>query len=383
MRIPLHVLRSAILIVSCLAATRAADIDDINAALDRLAAVRSDGTGNAEAAAAWRVVSRIPPARLADVLRAMDRTAGPLGRNWLRAAFETAVDRTLDAGKTIPAAPIETFLWERQHVPLARELAYSLLVRLDPRAARKLLPRLLDDPSVELRRRAVAVVIDRAERLLEANDRAAAVKALQRALLAARDKDQVQHIARQLRKLGRDVDLPRHFGFLTHWRLIGPFDNSARAGYATRYPPEKELDAEGVYDGKEGRKVRWIEYTTTDDFGMVDLNKPLGKKKEVVGYAWTTFHADRPRRVELRLGCKNAWKLWLNGKLVFARDEYHRGMKMDQYRFPVELKAGPNEILVKVCQNEQVEPWTVEWQFQLRVCDATGTAILPAGDSAR
>jgi hypothetical protein len=39
------------------------------------------------------------------------------------------------------------------------------------------------------------------------------------------------------------------------------------------------------------------------------------------------------------------------------------------------LKKGGNTILVKACQNEQVEDWTVQWQFQLRVCDATGTAI--------
>ena len=35
-------------------------------------------------------------------------------------------------------------------------------------------------------------------------------------------------------------------------------------------------------------------------------------------------------------------------------------------------------ILVKACQNEQTEKWTVEWEFQLRVCDSTGTAILAA-----
>jgi hypothetical protein len=31
---------------------------------------------------------------------------------------------------------------------------------------------------------------------------------------------------------------------------------------------------------------------------------------------------------------------------------------------------------VKCCQDEQKEEWTVEWEFQLRVCDSTGTAIL-------
>jgi hypothetical protein len=75
------------------------------------------------------------------------------------------------------------------------------------------------------------------------------------------------------------------------------------------------------------------------------------------------------------LGCKNAWKIWLNGTLLFSRDEYHRGQKMDQYKLKCRLKKGPNDLLVKCCQNEQTESWTVEWEFQLRVCDGAGTGI--------
>ena len=35
-----------------------------------------------------------------------------------------------------------------------------------------------------------------------------------------------------------------------------------------------------------------------------------------------------------------------------------------------------NTILIKLCQNEQMQNWTKEWEFQIRVCDPTGTAIL-------
>jgi len=98
----------------------------------------------------------------------------------------------------------------------------------------------------------------------------------------------------------------------------------------------------------------------------------------VAGYAYAEFHSNAARPVELRLGCKNAWKVWLNGKFLFGRDEYHRGMEIDQYRMPVELKPGKNVILVKVCQNELVEEWTREWEFQLRVTDSLGTPIASA-----
>jgi len=168
--------------------------------------------------------------------------------------------------------------------------------------------------------------------------------------------------------------LTRHFGFLVDWQMAGPFHNKDRAGFAAVFGPEKNAALSVTYDGMKG-KVKWQPYSTDDEYGMVDFNKPYGDLKEVTGYAQTEFVSLTDRPAELRLGCKNAWKIWLNGELVFERDEYHRGMRIDQYQLPVQLEKGSNTILVKACQNEQVEDWTVQWQFQLRVCDATGTAI--------
>ena len=77
------------------------------------------------------------------------------------------------------------------------------------------------------------------------------------------------------------------------------------------------------------------------------------------------------------MGCINANKVWLNGELLTANDVYPAGMELDQYRAKAQLRAGSNTILVKVCQNEQTESWAQRWSFQLRVCDAQGTAVLP------
>jgi hypothetical protein len=50
-------------------------------------------------------------------------------------------------------------------------------------------------------------------------------------------------------------------------------------------------------------------------------------------------------------------------------------MRMDQHVGAGVLHAGRNEILVKICQNEQTEDWAQSWSFQLRVCDASGVAV--------
>jgi hypothetical protein len=161
---------------------------------------------------------------------------------------------------------------------------------------------------------------------------------------------------------------------LTSWHVIGPFENAERKGFDTPFAPESEIDLKKSYDGK-GKTVVWQPVESKDDYGKMDLNKPLTALKEATAYAFTSLNADQERDVELRLGCKNAWKIWINGTLLFSRDEYHRGQKMDQYKLKCRLKKGPNDLLVKCCQNEQTESWTVEWEFQLRVCDGAGTGI--------
>ena len=95
-----------------------------------------------------------------------------------------------------------------------------------------------------------------------------------------------------------------------------------------------------------------------------------------MAYAYAEFLADRPRDAELRLGCITANKLWLNGELLTANNVYHSGTQIDQYVSRGRLRAGQNAILLKICQNDQTEPWAQNWQFQLRVCDPIGTAIL-------
>jgi hypothetical protein len=110
--------------------------------------------------------------------------------------------------------------------------------------------------------------------------------------------------------------------------------------------------------------------------GIVDLNKAIGKHMGVIGYAYAEFIAEREGDVELRLGCINGNKIWLNGKLLTANHVYHTGQQVDQYVGKGRLVAGRNTILLKIAQNEQKEDWAQNWQFQLRVCDRIGTAIL-------
>ncbi len=346
------------------------------APLATLQKVGPEGAGNAEAAAAWQELSALGPDSIVPILSAMEGS-GLLARNWMRAAVEAIAEREQKASAQLPADALKTFLLDRSQEPNARRLAYDLYSQIDAEASAALVPGMIDDPSPALRREAVARLLAEGRTQLEAGDSEKSRTTLLAALDAAREVDQIDAITKLLReKLQQKVDLPRHFGFLSHWHLIGPFDNTDRAGFDTVYPPELGIDLAAEYPGKGGSPVKWQAYATPDDYGKVDFNQPYGPLKQVTGYAYTEFTSAEARDAQIRLGCKNAWKVWCNGELLFGRDEYHRGQRIDQYTMPVKLKAGKNTLLVKACQNEQEQDWTVQWEFQLRVCDATGTAIL-------
>jgi hypothetical protein len=352
---------------------------EITDAIQILKAVGPEGKGNVEAAAAWKTLAGSDAAALRPILEAMDG-ANDFALNWLRAAVDAVFSREQTAGGKLPVADLGKFLLETRHHPRARRLAFELIARVDPSTADKLLAGMLNDPSLEIRYDALHKAIDQAEQSINASNRIGATLLFQQALNYARDVKQIDGIAKRLDELGQPVDLLKQLGFLTQWKIIGPFDNTGRKGFETIYPPEQKIDFAAEYEGKAG-KVRWKDYIVTHKYGKVDMNQAYGKLKEVTAYATSDFISERTQPVELRLGGKNSWKVWLNDKFLFGRDEYHFDSEIDQYSMPAELRPGCNTILVKVCQNEELETWTVEWDFQLRVTDSLGTPIVPAAAS--
>jgi hypothetical protein len=342
--------------------------------LAALQKVGAEGDGHAAAIEAWPVVAQASPEQLPEILASM-RDENRLATNWVRAAVDAIAERTLASGGSLPVESLEAYIADRNHSSHSRRLAYEWLVRVDEQARQRWLPKLLDDPSLELRRDAVAARFD-AGKAITSSDKPQAVALLREALKFARDKDQVDEVAKALRDAGETVDLPTHFGFLMNWHLIGPFDNRNDIGWDQAYPPEQEQKLDTEYTGMEGA-VRWTPAATTQEYGELNLNDLLGKHKGAVAYAVTYFDAQEERPAELRLGCINANKVWLNGELLTANHVYHAGESVDQYVGTGRLKAGRNVILLKICQNEQTEDWAQDWKFQLRVCDPLGTAILP------
>jgi hypothetical protein len=341
---------------------------DLSGALLRLRAVQLAGAGHRDAVAAAQQVAAASPSELTQILAAMDGV-NPVAENWIRGAAEAVAQRS---GKQLPVESLEGFLMNAEHSPRARRLAYEFIAAVDRSAESRLIPRLLDDSSLELRRDAVAQVLEGAVKAATKDEQ---VKSFQTAFEHARDLDQIKAAAAKLKDLGAPANISRHMGFVLTWHILGPFDNAGDAGWNVAYPPESTIDLAAECEGQKGR-IKWIDHTTSDEYGKVDLTKALDKHKGAVAYAYAAFQTAQEQPCELRLSSPNSNKIWLNGKLLTENHVYHAGDPIDQYVGQGQLKRGLNSILVKVCQNEQTEDWAQRWEFKLRVCDKIGSAIV-------
>ncbi len=369
-------------ILSC-GTTASAQADNISSAVKTLQSVEPGGKGTSAARQAAELLSTAGDKALLPVLQGF-KDADPLAANWLRNSFEQIVDGIRASGRKLPAAELEAFIRDQKQSAVARRLAYESLKIQTPEIEARLIPDCLLDASPEFRRDAVAMLIKQASTVTDASG---STPLYRKAMQGAMHEDQVKTIAEALRKNGETVDIQKHFGFLPRWSIVGPFDNKAEKGFAVPYAPETEAsiskgaDFAAEYDGQLG-KVQWKPLASEDDFGVIDIAKQLENHKGSLMYATTNWTSSAEQKVQIRLGTPNSWKLWVNGMLVFEREEYHRSSQMDQYSVPVTLKAGENFLLLKVCQNEMTQDWAQRYQFQVRICDGTGSAVLPVTTTA-
>lgn len=346
----------------------------VQAALAAVRSVQINGGNHVEAQAAVKTLSALESSQLVTVLRAFDG-ASPLAKNWLM-GVAGAIVRQSDQ---LPKEALVSFLKETSNDSDARYWVFELLTQNDGEMRKQWLGEMANDPSLDIRYLAVAQKI---EQYNEAKVDAAAYRQL---LDLARHPEQLKEITAKLRDAGEGVDLARQYGFLMNWQLIGPFDNREEKGFDVVYGPEKDYLAmpqqkpAGTYAGKEGQGCVWIEGKTVADDGLLDIAPLYNKEKGAIVYGYTEFMAEDAVAVDIRLGCINANKVWVNGQEISSNKVYHASSSIDQYVGKTELKKGLNTLLVKICQNEQTQAWAQDWSFQLRVCDATGKAILAMG----
>ncbi len=146
--------------------------------------------------------------------------------------------------------------------------------------------------------------------------------------------------------------------FQGKWYYVGPFDNAGNQGFDTAYPPEKEIDLKKTYPGKDGAKAVWKEFP---NFRVGEINnlKFFKNNDDSCIYLYHEIDAREAAKMPISLGSDDALTVWLNGRQLLAHN-VQRPAAPDQDHAVLPLKAGKNQLLVKVCNGGG------DWAFYIR-----------------
>lgn len=100
--------------------------------------------------------------------------------------------------------------------------------------------------------------------------------------------------------------------FLDTWYVIGPFEGAGHDSQNAVYPPERGVDLEAVYYGKNDLPVRW---TFQQDARYPSI--PLPRAENAVYYAYTEVEVDRDMDLWVWIGGDDDTKMWFNDRLVW------------------------------------------------------------------
>ncbi|HTS81071.1 MAG TPA: DUF3857 domain-containing protein [Myxococcaceae bacterium] len=142
----------------------------------------------------------------------------------------------------------------------------------------------------------------------------------------------------------------RALGYVQDVYVLGGFENEGKTGCDTDFGPEGKLDLDAVIPAK-GHPARWRRATARSLDGGVDLGAMVRPARGVVAYVLALLDERAPRRTVLALGTSGGFRLWLNGERVASSEAYHPA-RPDQDRLSVQLRAGVNRVLLKVCHDE-------------------------------
>ncbi len=134
------------------------------------------------------------------------------------------------------------------------------------------------------------------------------------------------------------------------WHAAGPFDNTDKKGFDAEYAPEKGIDLKAQFVGKGAEKFGWQEFKKFQLGKVLDL-RPLcpTHPTHAVVYLLHEFESKAAVQLPLSLGSDDTLSVFLNGKRIY-HEPHERGAAADQDRVVLDVKAGKNQLLLKIGQ---------------------------------
>ncbi|MFW6161183.1 MAG: HEAT repeat domain-containing protein [Planctomycetota bacterium] len=180
--------------------------------------------------------------------------------------------------------------------------------------------------------------------------------ALSKLLETSKDAGRRQQAQRLLDALGKLGD------YVVAWQVSGPYTQEGKQGldlFHVAFPPEQ---------AKADAGWRLLQLGPADRPWMLDLAGALGEGEHRAAYVRSWLYADQRQPARLEFGTDDGNKVWLNGKLVHAKN-VGGAAKPGGYQANVLLRPGWNALMLKVTQ------LTGPWEFCLAVRSREGKAL--------
>lgn len=179
--------------------------------------------------------------------------------------------------------------------------------------------------------------------------------------------DSVAALIGQLAPFASELDVAARLGFITEWQVVGPFPfGGPGTGLDDVNIGEPAVNLDAAYP-VGGRELRWIAAHAYAD-GLFDLTPLYGMCENVVCYAYSRITVPEAIDAVVRMGSDDGIKVWVNGEVIHNHD-VDRGSGYDQDSAVARLRAGANDLLIKVSQGRG------GWNFRLRLTTPDGVAV--------
>ena len=162
---------------------------------------------------------------------------------------------------------------------------------------------------------------------------------------------------------------------LGKWHYIGPFPNDNNQGFNTAYPPEKEINLKAKYPGRGGNRSSWKEGKFTDgEINNLALFEPQTQRQCRRLPLPRDRMCTKPLELPVSLGSDDTLTVWLNGQKIIAENVLRAAALPIRTRLTLKLKAGKNQLLMKICQGSG------DWAFYFK---AQATCRTPSPGRSR
>jgi len=147
--------------------------------------------------------------------------------------------------------------------------------------------------------------------------------------------------------------------YLDTWYTLGPFSYSGKDHWDKPYPPERLVDLDAVYQGKNGKPLTW-EFHQSGSYPLI----PPHADGDAVFFGYTELSFQQETTVWAALGCDDECKLWVNDEFTwrsgeqskpwYARGGYQRlNLSIQQWELTesyqkITFRAGKNTILFRL-----------------------------------